>query len=66
MNLRRISENLEKFIKMKAERTQNNKWKAKKVYLSELQPWREEWPDVYEAIICETLLNQHNYDSSSE
>ena len=41
MNLRRISKNLDKFKKMKAEKPQNNKWKAKKVYFSELQPTRD-------------------------
>ena len=63
MNLRRISENLDKFKKMKARKPHNQKWKAKKVYLSELQPARDEWPDVYEVIVCETLLYQKEYES---
>ena len=66
MNLRRISENLDRFKKMKAERTQNSKWKSKKVYVSELQPRPEEWPDVYEVIVSETLLCQHEFDRANE
>ena len=50
MNLKRIAENLEKFKRSKSERTNNPKWKAKRVYLSELQPSVDEWPDVYEAV----------------
>ena len=46
INLRRISDNLVKFKKAKAEKTNNAKWNSKKVYSTELQPSPEEWPDV--------------------
>ena len=64
MNLKRIAINLEKFKKEKADRTNNNKWKAKKTYLMELQPDRDDWFDVYEVIVTEALLSQlcHNDD----
>ena len=66
MNLRRISENLEKFKKNKSDRTNNPKWKSKRVYLSELQPSIDEWPDVYEVIVSEALLCQHGMDISDK
>ena len=64
MNLKRIAENLEKFKRSKSERTNNPKWKAKRVYLSELQPSVDEWPDVYEVIVSEALLCEHGMDNT--
>ena len=47
---------------MKADKTQNTKWKSKKVYFSDLQLTRDECPDVYEVIICETLICLNGYE----
>ena len=62
MNLQRISSNLEKFKEQKPNQTSNPKWKAKKTYLSELQPEREDWFDVYKVNVSRALHSQHSHD----
>ena len=60
LNLKRIAANLEKFKKAKADRSNNSNWKTKRINLTELQPSPEEWIDVYEVIVTESLLIEHS------
>lgn len=60
LNLKRIASNLEKFKKDKAERSNKNRWSAKNVNLTEIQPSKDEWFDIYEVVVTEAPLDQHN------
>lgn len=58
--MKRIAANLEKFKNANAGRSNNENWKTKRINLTELQPSPEEWIDVYEVIVTESLLVEHS------
>lgn len=61
-----IATNLEKFKREKAEKSNNNRCKSKRINLSELRPSRNEWNDVYETIVTESLLSQSDKGESTD
>lgn len=65
LNLKRIAANLEKFKKEKADRSKNSKWNSNRINLTELQQHTDDWFDVYEIVVTESLLAQHNVSSET-
>lgn len=66
LNLKRIAQNLERFKKQKADRSNNSRWRAKRINLSDLQPTQTEWLDVYETVVAESLLDQHGNNTEAQ